>query len=622
MTISNTSIKNVYSGNGVATVFAFTFPIAAETELEVYLLESGFLTLKTLTTDYTIAGVGNPSGGSVTFVTPPPTVAGGSDIVLVRRTPLTQLADYIEGDSFPAETHEAALDKLTKIAQEHSEALSRAAQLPINSSEDLETLTQAILLVADNSTNINTVAADIADINTVATDISNVNIVATNIANVNAVAANETNINAVAANETNINAVAANEANINAVAANETNINAAVADLPALSAKVSKTGDAMSGLLQLDQSSDIVAAATTDLGTATGNAVTVTHASGALAITSFGGASLQSGTELTITWSVSGGSLSVTHNATSLILPSAANLTIADGDVWKIQKVSDSLAYWRVVNVSKADGTALVAPIPNSPVRQTILSGPVDTNGLPSFGGSTGSTTVTASGTLIATAANGFDANGAVNRIGSIINPSWTGLSTDGTMYLYLDIAADGTCSTGAGTLAPNYRWGGADVTTNGQFTFNIQEMQGKVGNGSAAVQRYRVYVGEVTVSGSVVTAITWYALQGRYELSGVALPGATTTTSANHNLGVMPKRYDVVIVCASANNGYAVGDEARIVENASGSNYFSPIRINRLAMSTVTAATNLIALNISTGASVNLTRSNFTYTFRAERGW
>jgi microcystin-dependent protein len=123
----------------------------------------------------------------------------------------------------------------------------------------------------------------------------------------------------------------------------------------------STSGFAMSGLLQLGKSTDITAAATTDLGTATGNAVTVTHASGTVAITSFGGASLQSGTELTITWSVSGTDLTVTNNATSLILPSGADLPIADGDVWKIQKISDSLAYWRVVDVTKADGTPVVS---------------------------------------------------------------------------------------------------------------------------------------------------------------------------------------------------------------------------------------------------------------------
>lgn len=119
---------------------------------------------------------------------------------------------------------------------------------------------------------------------------------------------------------------------------------------------LNKAGGSMSGLLQLDQSSDIVAAATTDLGTATGNAVTVTHASGTLAITSFGGASLQSGTEITITWSVTSGNLTATHNATSLILPSEANQKIFDGDVWTIQAIDDAQAYWRVTNIEKAAG--------------------------------------------------------------------------------------------------------------------------------------------------------------------------------------------------------------------------------------------------------------------------
>lgn len=179
--------------------------------------------------------------------------------------------------------------------------------------------------------------------------------------------------------------------------------------------------------------------------------------------------------------------------------------------------------------------------VPNGapPTRQTVLSGTVDTSGYSAFGGSTGTTTVTATATLVATAANGFASTGSVDRIGQIAAPSWTGLSTNGTMYLYLDIASNGTCTTGSGTLAPTYRWGGADVVTNNQFTFNIQEMVGKVGNGATAAQTYRVYVGEVTVAGAVVTAITWYALQGRYDSGWFAVTTATNYTS-NHNVGVL----------------------------------------------------------------------------------
>ena len=63
-----------------------------------------------------------------------------------------------------------------------------------------------------------------SEIDTVATNIANVNAVGTNISNVNAVNSNATNINAVQANATNINAVANNATNINTVAGNNTNI--------------------------------------------------------------------------------------------------------------------------------------------------------------------------------------------------------------------------------------------------------------------------------------------------------------------------------------------------------------------------------------------------------------
>lgn len=196
---------------------------------------------------------------------------------------------------------------------------------------------------------------------------------------------------------------------------------------------------------------------------------------------------------------------------------------------------------------------AIDAVVATPPVRQTVLSGPVDSSGLPNFGGSTGSTTVTASGTLVPTAANGNS-----NRTGSITNPSWTGLSTNGTMYLYLDIAADGTCTPGSTTLAPTYRWGGADVVTNNQNTFNIQEMQMKVGNGSTASQVWRVFVGQVTVAGGVVTAIVWYALMGRY-CSGRFSVAANNNYSKNHNIGNGDFLEALVYGASSANGALAM---------------------------------------------------------------
>jgi len=274
--------------------------------------------------------------------------------------------------------------------------------------------------------------------------------------------------------------------------------------------------------------------------------------------------------------------------------------------------------------ITFADGRLQARAAFPVPVRQTVLSGPVDTNGLPSFGGSTGSTTVTATGTLRPTASNGFDASGPVDYVGSITNPSWTSLSTNGTMYLYLDIAAAGTCTTGSTTLLPTYRWGGADVTTNNQATFNIQEMQMKVGNGSVATQTYRVFLGEVTVSGSVVTAITWYALMGRYDSGWTAtIPAAGTAVSRNHNIGCTEISGGWQIECTTTDAGYAVGDRLIVSPSGTGSTLLTSPSVwstrNSIGV-TIANGNSVFVANKSTGVQVALTVGSWKYKLVAQK--
>lgn len=266
----------------------------------------------------------------------------------------------------------------------------------------------------------------------------------------------------------------------------------------------------------------------------------------------------------------------------------------------------------------------LYAAISNTyvPARQTVLTGPVDSSGFSAFGGSTGSTTVTATGTLKATAAAGGDAN----YTGSITNPSWTGLSTNGTMYLYLDITSAGVVTTGSTTVAPTYQWGGTYSTTNNQHTFNIQEMTMKAGNGSVASQVNRVFVGEVTVAGGVVTAITWYALMGRYD-SGYTntLPGVGTNISKNHNIGTVPRYTSFEIKCLTTDSGYAVGDVVSpYTQGAAG--FVSPFTPSKTAnaMQVTTGSTSSFVLNnktTGTAASVG-SLANWAYRMIADRGW
>ena len=137
----------------------------------------------------------------------------------------------------------------------------------------------------------------------------------------------------------------------------------------------------VTGLQQLDYSTDIASGATVDLGTATGNSVTVTHSSGTTAITSFGGAATaQKGTIIAVIPSISGGTLTVTHHATNMILLGGANITLASGDVLLMMKNHDSNAEWKHVGGWKADGTAwasgkLVQRVEATPYTTYLASG-------------------------------------------------------------------------------------------------------------------------------------------------------------------------------------------------------------------------------------------------------
>lgn len=127
MTIPSAVYRNDYNGNDVTTVFAYNFKIQNTSQIEVILVSSaGVETTQTLTTHYTVSGVGT-SGGNVTMTTAPAT---GEKLVIRRTMPYLQETDYVSGDPFPAETHENALDELTIADQAQNEALARCIQAP------------------------------------------------------------------------------------------------------------------------------------------------------------------------------------------------------------------------------------------------------------------------------------------------------------------------------------------------------------------------------------------------------------------------------------------------------------------------------------------------------------
>jgi len=104
---------------------------------------------------------------------------------------------------------------------------------------------------------------------------------------------------------------------------------------------------------------DIASATTTDIGAATGNFV---HITGTTTITGLGTAA--AGIIRAVRFA---GALTLTHNATSLILPSGANITTAANDTALF--VSEGSGNWRCLGYERASGSALN---PNSSLSAAV----------------------------------------------------------------------------------------------------------------------------------------------------------------------------------------------------------------------------------------------------------
>jgi len=123
MTVTTQYIPDSYIGDGSIVTFSYTFDIAATTDIEIF-VDSVLIDPSA----YTIDDIAK----TVTFNTAP---ANLSNVLLTRDTPLTQETDYIVGDSFPADSHEAGLDKLTLMAQERNQEI--IGFLPLDGSKPM-----------------------------------------------------------------------------------------------------------------------------------------------------------------------------------------------------------------------------------------------------------------------------------------------------------------------------------------------------------------------------------------------------------------------------------------------------------------------------------------------------
>lgn len=132
MTISITTNKAAYIGNGVAISFAIPFPFLAQEHLKVYQLLND---IQTERTDWTVLD------GNLVFATAP---ADNAQIVIMREVPLTQETDYRENEILPAETLERCFDKLTMQVQQLAEKSARAVTVDVFDDTQADSLIPSI----------------------------------------------------------------------------------------------------------------------------------------------------------------------------------------------------------------------------------------------------------------------------------------------------------------------------------------------------------------------------------------------------------------------------------------------------------------------------------------------
>lgn len=249
---------------------------------------------------------------------------------------------------------------------------------------------------------------------------------------------------------------------------------------------------------------DIASASTTDLSTATGLRVDIT---GTTTITAFG--TLTAGMWKVLKFT---GILTLTYNATSLITPTAANITTAAGDYAFVTSLGSG--NWEVNFFQRASGLPLIQTVVDSNFK---ISGSSDATKLLAFEVDTNTPTAT---TLTITPGQGQILPAGIGPLpysGSSIPAGW----------LYCDGSAVSRTTYVALFAAISTTWGVGDGST----TFNLPDMRGRsaIGDGTGTV--FEACTASSSNGFTVVSNATKWNTGQAVVLSN--LSGFTTTATA-----------------------------------------------------------------------------------------
>lgn len=142
MTLTSTTLKNQYAGDGSTVSFSVTFVFWDSSDLRVVLTNdsTGTETEWTEGTQYEVSG-GDGGEGTLTVNTSPTdyTPASGETLTIISNRDDTQPTSLPLGGEFPSTSVEQALDQAVRLVQQLVEEVGRCLKLPVSTASSVST---------------------------------------------------------------------------------------------------------------------------------------------------------------------------------------------------------------------------------------------------------------------------------------------------------------------------------------------------------------------------------------------------------------------------------------------------------------------------------------------------
>ncbi|OFX06600.1 MAG: hypothetical protein A3D94_00665 [Alphaproteobacteria bacterium RIFCSPHIGHO2_12_FULL_66_14] len=125
MSLSSTTNKVIHDGNGATTEWPFSFPVLETDHLAVIFTDASGAETTLSPTLYGAAGIGSPSGGSVTYPLSGTPIASNTKLTIVRTVPYTQTTVLSNQGGYYPEVVERRFDQIYMALQQLEERVSR-----------------------------------------------------------------------------------------------------------------------------------------------------------------------------------------------------------------------------------------------------------------------------------------------------------------------------------------------------------------------------------------------------------------------------------------------------------------------------------------------------------------